>query len=174
MSRYIENNFFFQIQIESCPNWISHTLRGHIFSKAQVTSNKNAHNFRHHFWAQFLMLFSLAWSILFGVLAWETTFSLVEILQQPIRSFHLKVSKANTPNKMDHTRWKSIINCGQKWCRKLFAFLFVATWAFGKMWGLNLPWWYCFLILQWLVLKVKKHREMLQHCSQSPEPFFRG
>ena len=52
---------------------------GHIFPKAKVTSNKNAHNFQHYFWAQFLMLFHLAWSILFGVLAWETTFSLVEI-----------------------------------------------------------------------------------------------
>ena len=25
----------------------------HIFPKAQVTSNKNTHNFHHHFWAQF-------------------------------------------------------------------------------------------------------------------------
>ena len=55
--------------------------REHIFPKPQVTSNKNAHNFRHHFQAQFLMLFHLPWSILFGVLAWETAFSLVEILQ---------------------------------------------------------------------------------------------
>ena len=82
----------------------------HIFPKAQVTSNKNAHNFQHHFLAQFLMLFHLAWSILFGVLAWETTFSLVEILQQPIKNFHFKVFKANTPNKMDHTMWKSMKN----------------------------------------------------------------
>ena len=52
----------------------------HIFTKAQATSNKNAHNFWHHFQAQFLMLFHLVWSILFRVLAWETTFSLVEIL----------------------------------------------------------------------------------------------
>ena len=28
----------------------------HIFPKAQVAANKNAHNFRHHFLAQFLML----------------------------------------------------------------------------------------------------------------------
>ena len=71
---------------------------------------------------------------LIGVLAWETTFSLVEILQQPIKNFHFKVFKANTPNKMSHTMWKSIKNCARKWCRKLCAFLFVATWAFGKMW----------------------------------------
>ena len=77
------------------------------------------------------MLFHLAWSILFGVLAWETTFLLVEILQQPIKNFHFKVFKANTPNKMDHTMWKGMKNFAGKWCRKLCAFLFEATWAFG-------------------------------------------
>ena len=30
--------------------------------------------------------------------------------------------------------WKSMNNCAWKWCRKLCAFLFAATWAFGKMW----------------------------------------
>ena len=34
---------------------------------------------------------------------------------------------------MDHTMWKSIKNCARKWCPKLCAFLFAATWAFGKM-----------------------------------------
>ena len=106
----------------------------HIFLKAQVAVHKNAHNFRHHFWAQFFMLFCMVWSILFGVLGQETTFSLVEILEQPIRNFHFKVFKANTPNKMDHTMWKSMKNCARKWCRRLCAFLLAATWAFGKMW----------------------------------------
>ena len=106
----------------------------HIFPKAQVTSNKNAHNFWHHFRAQFLMLFHLAWSILFGVLAWETTFSLVEILQQPIKNFHFKVFKTNTRSKMDHTKRKSMKNCAGKWCQKSCAFLFAATSALGKMW----------------------------------------
>ena len=46
---------------------------------------------------------------------WETAFLLVEILQQPIKNFHFKVFKANTPNKMDHTMWKSI----KKLCRKM-------------------------------------------------------
>ena len=69
----------------------------HIFPKAQVTSNKNAHKFRHHFWAHFLILFHMTWSILFGVLALETTFPLVEIFQEPITNFHCKVFKANTP-----------------------------------------------------------------------------
>ena len=31
----------------------------HIFQKAQVTLNKNAHNLQHHFWAQFFMLFHM-------------------------------------------------------------------------------------------------------------------
>ena len=82
----------------------------HIFPKAQVTWNKKVHNFWHHFRAQFFVLLHLAWSILFGVLAWETAFSLVEILQQPIKNFHFKVFKANTPNKMCHTMSKSMKN----------------------------------------------------------------
>ena len=40
----------------------------HIFPKAQVAANKNAHNFWHYFPAQVFMLFHMAWSILFGVL----------------------------------------------------------------------------------------------------------
>ena len=47
----------------------------HIFPNAQVTSNKNAHNFQDHFQAQLLMLIHMAESILFGVLTWETAFS---------------------------------------------------------------------------------------------------
>ena len=43
----------------------------YIFPKAQVTANKNAHNFRHHFWAQFPMLFRMVSFILFGVLGRE-------------------------------------------------------------------------------------------------------
>ena len=108
-------------------------LCSHIFQKAQVTLNKNAHNLQHHFGAQFFMLFHMVWFILFGVLGQETTFSLVEVLQQPIRNFHFKVFRANTWNKMDHTMWKSMKNCAQKWCRSLCAFLFEATCAFGKM-----------------------------------------
>ena len=49
------------------------------------------------------------------------------------------VSQANTPNKMDHSKWKSIKKCAWKWRRKLCAFLFEVTWAFGKMWA-NLAW----------------------------------
>ena len=105
----------------------------HVFQKAQVTLNKNAYNFQHHFGAQFFKLFHMVWFILFGVLGRETTFSLVEVLQQPIRNFHFKVFRANTRNKMDHIMWKSMKNCAQKWCRSLCAFLFEATYAFGKM-----------------------------------------
>ena len=77
------------------------------------------------------MLFHMVWFILFGVLGQETTFSLVEVLQQPIRNFQLKVFRANTRNKMDHI--KSMKNCAQKLCRSLCAFLFEATCTFGKM-----------------------------------------
>ena len=113
-----------------------------------MTSHKNAHNFQHHFWAQFFMLFHLVWFILFGVLGQETTFSLVEILQQPIRNFQLKIFRANTWNKMDHIMWKSMKNCAQKWYRSFCAFLFEATRAFGKMcpaMGLN--------TLRWVFVK---------------------
>ena len=58
------------------------------------------------------MLLHTVWLILFGVLAWETTFSFVEILQRPIRNFHFKVFRANSRNKMDHTMWKSRKNRG--------------------------------------------------------------
>ena len=75
----------------------------HIFPKLQVTLNINAHNFRHPLWAQFFMLFHMVGYILFGVLGQETTFSLVKILQQPFRNFHIKVLKVNTPNKMAYT-----------------------------------------------------------------------
>ena len=40
----------------------------HIFQKAQVALNKNAHNLQHHFGAQFFMLFHMVWFILYGVL----------------------------------------------------------------------------------------------------------
>ena len=36
----------------------------HIFPKGQVTSNKNAHNFWHHFQTRVLMLYHFVWSIL--------------------------------------------------------------------------------------------------------------
>ena len=44
----------------------------HIFPKAQVASNKNAHKLLHHFCAQFFMLIRMVWSILFRVLALKT------------------------------------------------------------------------------------------------------
>jgi len=85
------------------------------------------------FWDTVFMLFQMVLFILFGVLGPETTFSLVKVLQQPIRYFHFKVFRANTRNKMDHIMWKSMKNCAKKWCRRLCAFLFEATCAFGKM-----------------------------------------
>ena len=41
---------------------------------------------------------------------------------------------------MDYTMWKSMKNCVGKWCQKLCAFLFAATWAFGEMWVLITLW----------------------------------
>ena len=105
----------------------------HIFPKAQVAANKNAHNFRHHFLAQFFMLFHMVWSILFGVLALKTLKWKFLIGCWRISTNEKVVSQANTPNKMDHSKWKSIKNCARKWCRKFCAFLFEVTWAFGKM-----------------------------------------
>ena len=99
-----------------------------------MTSNKNAHNFKRHFGAQFFMLYHLVGFILFRVLGQETTLLLVEILEQPIRNFHFMVFRANTRNKRDHSMWKSMKNWSQKWCQSLCALLFVATFAFGKMW----------------------------------------
>ena len=66
------------------------------------------------------MLFKKVQFLLFGVLACETTFSLVEILYPPIRNFHFKAFRANTQNKMDYTMAKSI--CARKWCQMLCAF----------------------------------------------------
>ena len=103
-----------------------------IFPKLQVTFTKE-HTTSNTFFGQFFMLFHMVGYILFGVLGQETTFSLVEVLQEPIRNFHFKVFRANTRSKMDHIMWKSMKNWAQKWCRSLCAFLFDATCAFGKI-----------------------------------------
>ena len=76
----------------------------HIFPKAQVAANKNAHNFRHHFPAQFFMLFHMVCSILFRVLALKTLKWKFLIGCQRISTNKKVVSQANTPNKMDHAK----------------------------------------------------------------------
>ena len=73
-----------------------------IFPKAQVFANRNAYDFLHLFWA-----FTLTGVIHFGVVGQETTFSLIEILQQPIRNYHFKVFKANRVSEI-----VSIFVCG--------------------------------------------------------------
>ena len=78
-------------------------------------------------------LFHMVWSILFGVLALQTLKWKFLIGCWRISTKEKVVSHANTPNKMDHTMRKSMKNCAGKWCQKLCAFLFAATWAFGKM-----------------------------------------
>ena len=71
----------------------------HIFPKLQVTFTKE-HTTSNTFFGQFFMLFHVVGYILFGVLGQETIFSLVKIFQQPIKNFHFKVFKDNTPNKI--------------------------------------------------------------------------
>ena len=78
---------------------------------------------------KFFMLFHMVWSILFGVLALKTLKWKFLIGCWRISTNEKVVSQANTPNKMDHTKWKSIENCAWKWSRKLCAFLFEVTWA---------------------------------------------
>ena len=83
------------------------------------------------------MLFHLVWFILYGVLGWETTFLLVEILQQPIRNFHFKVFRANTRYKMDHTMWKSM----EKLCSKIMTeFVCIFVWGHLCLWK-DVLWW---------------------------------
>ena len=108
-------------------------IANHIFQMAQVTSNKMVHKKRHHFLAQFSIPFHMVWSVLLRVLAQKTTFWLVEILWQPIRSFYSMVFEATTRNKTEHTMWKGIENCARKWCLFLCTILFEVTWAFWKM-----------------------------------------
>ena len=57
------SKFCFILLVKSTPKAF------HIFPKAQVAANKNAHDFRHHFLTQFFMLFHMVRSILFRVLA---------------------------------------------------------------------------------------------------------
>ena len=105
----------------------------HIFEKAQVASNKNAHRLQHHFWAQFFMLFHMMWSILFRVLALKTLKWKFLIGCWRTSTKEKVVSRPNTLNKMNHTMWKSVKNCAPKWCCKLCAFLFKVTCPFWKM-----------------------------------------
>ena len=76
-----------------------------IFPNAQMTSNKMVHKKRHHFLAQFSIPFHMVWSVLLQVLAQKTTFWVVEILWEPIRSFFLIVFEASTRDKTKHTMW---------------------------------------------------------------------
>ena len=81
----------------------------HIFQNTQVTSNKMVHKKRHHFLAQFSMPFHMVWSVLLQVLAQKTTFWLVEILWQPIRSFYSMVFEAITTHKKRNTSCERVL-----------------------------------------------------------------
>ena len=79
-------------------------LESHIFPKAQVATNKNAHNFWRHFHAQFFMLFHMMWSILLRVLALKTLYWKFVIGYWKISTNEKAVCQANTPNKMDQAK----------------------------------------------------------------------
>ena len=111
----------------------SSDIKVHISQMAQVTSNKMVHKKRHHFLATFSIPFHMVWSVLLRVVAHKTTFWLVEILWQPIRSFYSMVFEATTRNKTEHTMWKGIENCARKWFLFLCTILFDVTWPFCKM-----------------------------------------
>ena len=80
----------------------------------------------------FIMFFHMVLFILSRVLGQETTFSLVEILQQPIKNFHFKVFKAYTSNKMDYNIWKTTFEkYARLRCQILCALLFKAGFFFN-------------------------------------------
>ena len=55
-----------KLRDEACRRGGVH-LYCHIFQKARVTSNKNAHNLQHHFGAQYFILYHMVGFVLFGV-----------------------------------------------------------------------------------------------------------
>ena len=85
-----------KIEIFQDHEWSRLHITLHIFPKAQVASNKNAHKLRHHFWAKFFMLFHMVRPILFRVLALKT-FRL-EVSDWLLQNFKL-VSQPNTSKK---------------------------------------------------------------------------
>ena len=88
---------------------LSFLLRMHIFPKAQVAANKNAHNFWRHLHAQFFMLFHMVGSILFRAL--KTLDWKFAIGYWNISTNEKAVCQANTLNKMDQAKWKKIKLC---------------------------------------------------------------
>ena len=95
------------------------------------------HKRRHHLLAQFSIPFHMVWSVLLRVVAQKTTFWLVEIFLQPIRSFYSMVFEATTRNKMKHIMWKGMENCAREWCLYLCTILLEVTLAFWKMWDIK-------------------------------------
>ena len=63
---------------------------------------------RHNFLAQFSVLFHPVWSVWLRVLAQKTTFWLVEILWQPIRSWFLRLTLATKWSTPCERVWKSV------------------------------------------------------------------
>ena len=81
----------------------------------------------------------MVWTIFFRVLAPEITFWLVEILQQPIRSFYLHRFQSSKKNGSRDVQGQE--NHSIKWCQKLFTDLFEVTFEF-RVW-IDVIWnWY--------------------------------
>ena len=95
------------------------------------------HKKRHYFLVQFSMPFHTVWSVLMRVLAQKTTFWLVEILWQPIRSFYSMVFEAKglyicVPN---HFEPKVLArNSGRFFMPKFHAKIFQAEISCWKFW----------------------------------------
>ena len=119
------------------------------------------------------MIFHMVWSNLFRVLALKILKWMFLIGWWRISTYEKVVSWPNTPNKMNHTMWKSMKNCVPKWCCKLCAFLFKVTCPFWKM---------CLVLLyvsgdfKEKFVFSKSHlskiiSDLKQKCTQLPTPF---
>ena len=92
-------------------------------------------HFWHLFLTQLIMLFHMVALVLLSIVAFSTTFWLVEILQQPIRFFEMSGFKATMESRTEGTMWKGIENCVRNWCQKWPCILFGAIYRENKQWG---------------------------------------
>ena len=131
---------------------------------AQVTSSKMVHKKRHYFLTQFSKPFHMIWSVLLRVLAQKSTFWLVEILSQPIKSFHWIVFEGNKKCYTPCERvWKIVLENGvisyiQFCLRSLGRF----KRCYYKKWGIVHTWkfLYCCRNRRWRLL----FRRLVQVC----------
>ena len=101
------------------------------FQRLKWPQNKNALNFQHYFQAQFFILFHMIWSILFGVLALKTLKWKYLIGCLRISTNDKVVFQANTPNKIDNTKWGSILKLCPKMVSKVVC---IFVWGHLNFW----------------------------------------